>query len=300
MTTGLILDIVVILLLVPTIVYAIILNRRLTALRRTREELSKVVNSFNEATMSAEAGIPKLKKATTEANLTLKDRVEKAQTLRDDLAFMIERAEELAGRLEGAVRSARNEGVVTHGPSAAPANVYQANVYQPAGAAVSARPLAESAPARGYSVAGMGAGAVAPGTLTAATLAQTAAGFEETAAELRNALGVARAEAGVGETRGGAAAPGGVSATAGSPRGANARDPQDGGQPPRRAVNLRELKDGGLAPSRPMRGTGERSSGERTLGERPLADRALAPEMAVDEERSQAERELLKALQSAR
>ncbi len=105
MTTGMILDIAVILLLVPTIIYAVILNRRLSALRKSREELAKVVNSFNEATMRAEAGIPKLKKATTEANHTLKDRVEKAQTLRDDLAFMIERAEELATRLEGAARA---------------------------------------------------------------------------------------------------------------------------------------------------------------------------------------------------
>src|SRR3954470_4001558 len=120
MTTGMILDVVVILLLVPTIVYAVILNRRLAALRRSREELSKVVSSFNEATMRAEAGIPKLKKATTEANHTLKERVDKAQTLRDDLAFMIERAEELAARLEGAVRAARSEGIA-HAPHAAPA-----------------------------------------------------------------------------------------------------------------------------------------------------------------------------------
>src|ERR1700761_6411208 len=119
MTTGMILDVVVILLLIPTIIYAVILNRKLAALRRSREELSKVVNSFNEATMRAEAGIPKLKKATTEANHTLKDRVDKAQTLRDDLAFMIERAEELAARLEGAVRSARAEGVTQHTPSPA-------------------------------------------------------------------------------------------------------------------------------------------------------------------------------------
>ncbi|MEQ9448913.1 MAG: DUF6468 domain-containing protein, partial [Rhodospirillaceae bacterium] len=105
MTTETILDIVVIVLLVPTIIYAVVLNRRLSALRRSREELAKVVNSFNEATMRAEAGIPKLKKATTEANHILKDRVEKAQSLRDDLAFMIERADELATRLEGAVRA---------------------------------------------------------------------------------------------------------------------------------------------------------------------------------------------------
>ncbi len=234
MTTGMILDIVVILLLVPTIIYAVILNRRLTALRRSREELSKVVNSFNEATMRAEAGIPKLKKATTEANHTLKDRVEKAQTLRDDLAFMIERAEELAGRLEGAVRAARNEGLMAH-------NTAQA---QPAPPPV-ARPLTEAAmPVRGP------AAAVAAPTLTAATLAQTAAGFEETAAELRNALGVARAEARNLEAKTGPA-----------------------------PVNM---------PPRPKRAVG----GART-------ERVQAPDM-VEEERSEAERELLKALQSAR
>ncbi len=254
MTTGTILDVVVILLLVPTIVYAIILNKRLTALRRSREELSKVVNSFNEATMRAEAGIPKLKKATTEANQTLKDRVDKAQTLRDDLAFMIERAEELASRLEGAVRAARNEGVVTHGPAAAPANT-----YSPA-AAPASRPLAETAPpARGYAVGNPGMSAVAPGTLTAATLAQTAAGFEETAAELQNALGAARAS----------------EARAGGPVGAAAL---------------------GLSTPGPR--------AKRTVGERTLADRApertMTTEMSVDEERSEAERELLKALQSAR
>jgi len=253
-TTGMVLDIVVILLLVPTIIYAVILNRRLTALRRSREELSKVVNSFNEATMRAEAGIPKLKKATTEANHTLKDRVEKAQTLRDDLAFMIERAEELAARLEGAVRSARNEGVVTHGPAAAPANTYAA------GPAPQSRPLAETAaPARGYSIGNPGLSAVGPGTLTAATLAQTAAGFEETAAELRNALGAARAEARVAEARVGSSA----------------------------APNFGGLSASGSA--RP----------KRAVGERIMAERALA-EVPADEERSEAERELLKALQSAR
>ncbi len=291
MTTGTILDIVVILLLIPTITYAVILNRRLTALRRSREELSKVVNSFNEATMRAEAGIPKLKKATTEANHTLKDRVEKAQTLRDDLAFMIERAEELANRLEGAVRSARNEGVVTHGPAAAPANTYAV-----AAAPQTSRPLGEAAPparegahmlparegahlsnaglspARGFTLGNPGSGAGTPANLTAATLAQTAAGFEETAAELRNALGAARAEARVAEARGGNAA----------------RDTREAGPIPAREGL--HLFDAGLPPVR----------SKRTIGERPLADRARAGEPGVDEERSEAERELLKALQSAR
>ncbi len=247
-TTGMILDVIVILLLVPTIIYAVILNKRLTALRRSREELSKVVNSFNEATMRAEAGIPKLKKATTEANQTLKDRVDKAQTLRDDLAFMIERAEELAGRLEGAVRAARNEGVMTHGPAATPAATYAT-----AASAVPVRALSEAAPARTNAAAG---------PLAAATLAQTAAGFEETAAELRNALGAARAEARAAESR-------------------TTQGPILGG-----------LGAAGLSSALPPRP-------KRVIGERTMADRALAPEV-VDEERSEAERELLKALQSAR
>src|SRR5262245_7695274 len=181
MTTDSILDIVVILLLIPTIAYAVILNRRLAALRRSREELSKVVNSFNEATMRAEAGIPKLKKATTEASHALKERVDKAQTLRDDLAFMIERAEELAGRLEGAVRAARAEGVVTHPPAT---NSYAAPAASPYPAAAAAPPPRTIA--AGIGNAGQGEAPVrqpgAPaGALSAATLAQTAAGFEETA-----------------------------------------------------------------------------------------------------------------------
>lgn len=248
MTTGMILDVVVIVLLIPTIVYAVILNRRLSALRRSREELSKVVNSFNEATMRAEAGIPKLKKATTEANHTLKERVDKAQTLRDDLAFMIERAEELAGRLEGAVRAARAEGVVTH-PSAAPA----ANPYPAAAAAPPPRTIAAG-------IGGAMGEAPAPArpAAPAATLAQTAAGFEETAAELRSALGAARAEARMSGAMSGPMMSGPMMS-----------GPMAGGIGAARAKRA-------LAPERP------------------------APEPGLDEERSEAERELLKALQSAR
>jgi hypothetical protein len=233
MTTDSILDIVVILLLIPTIVYAVILNRRLTALRKSRDELSKVVNSFNEATMRAEAGIPKLKKATNEANLSLKDRVEKAQTLRDDLAFMIERAEELAGRLEGAVRVARSEGI-----SAAPV---QQPVTAPGLIGHGARNTYADVPARSAAPA-------------AGTLAHTVAGFEETAADLRSALGsalgAARAEARVA-----------------GPAASHAA---------------------GAGFARP----------KRTL-ERQF-ERAPQPEPSPEEDRSEAERELLKALQSAR
>lgn len=104
-----ILDLVIAVLLVATIGYAVTLNSRLTALRRNRDQLSKIIGAFNEATVRAEASIPKLKRAAEEAGGGLQDRMEKAQSLRDDLAFMIERADTMANRLETSVRSARGE-----------------------------------------------------------------------------------------------------------------------------------------------------------------------------------------------
>lgn len=221
MTTQTILDLVVILLLVPTIVYAIILNRRLVALRRSRDELGRIVASFNDATMRAEAGIPKLKKATTEANQTLKDRVDKAQTLRDDLAFMVQRAEELANRLEASVKSARVDANAAPAAPAASASTYGA---------------AAPAPIRGL------AAEPPPRTLAAAAAPSALA---ETAAELRSALGAARAEAKV----------------PGAAVGASARGRRGGA----------------------------------------VAERSVShDDTAIAEERSEAERELLKALQAAR
>ena len=101
MTLTLILDIVMALLLVATIVFAAILNTRLNTLRRNKDQLGRLIGNFNEATLRAESGIPKLRKAAEEAGLALHEQVERAQTLRDDLAFLIERADSMAAHLEG-------------------------------------------------------------------------------------------------------------------------------------------------------------------------------------------------------
>lgn len=112
------LDIVVSVLMVATIAYATRLNTRLAALRKNRDDLARTIIGFNEATLRAESSIPKLRKAADEAGHSLQDRVEKAQSLRDDLAFMIERADTMANRLENAVRSARVEGSARGGAEA--------------------------------------------------------------------------------------------------------------------------------------------------------------------------------------
>ena len=124
--------------------------------------------------MRAEAGIPKLKKATHEANSALQDRVEKAHSLRDDLAFMIERAEEMADRLEGAVRVGRTDN------------------NQPAAASPPTRPVAPL-PAR----SAMPDPSVAARTLAGAAMATDG----EDELDLRAAIGAARAEAKVSGNR---------------------------------------------------------------------------------------------------
>jgi uncharacterized phage infection (PIP) family protein YhgE len=235
MTFETALNLLVIALLIPTIIFAVILNRRLSALRKSRDELAKVVANFNDATLRAEAGIPKLKKATNEASMALKDRVEKAQSLRDDLAFMIERAEEMAGKLESSVRVARSEAAF-----GAAATQAQAPVASPVS------PTLAGGLGTGL---GAGVGNIRPQDVLTPRLAPQmppkAQPLDDTAADLRNALNAARAEA----------------------RASEARMPQAPQQP--------------AAAARPQR-------------------RSIADELGLTDERSEAERELLKALQSTR
>lgn len=136
MDYKLVLDLIIAVLLAATIAYAAVLNSRLGQLRKNRDELARMVASFNDATMRAEAGIPKLKRASEEASATLIERVEKAQSLRDDLAFMIERADAMANRLEGSVREARTEVK----PMPAPAATTGSGVPM-SGAAMAAAPV---------------------------------------------------------------------------------------------------------------------------------------------------------------
>jgi hypothetical protein len=148
MDYKLILDVIVAILLATTITYAVMLNQKLMQLRKNRDDMAKLVSAFNEATARAEAGIPKLKRAAEEAGSILQDRVEKAQSLRDDLAFMIERADAMANRLEGSVRTARGEAKPTPSqPSSSSSNTGASAQPRPS----MARPAAASSPLSGLS-----------------------------------------------------------------------------------------------------------------------------------------------------
>lgn len=105
MTFSLFLDIFLAILLVVMIGYAVVLNRRLGEVRRDKSELENLASSFGDSTLKAGESIVKLKNTADD----LKERIEKAGTLRDDLVFLLERGTSTADRLEEAVRAAREE-----------------------------------------------------------------------------------------------------------------------------------------------------------------------------------------------
>ncbi|OYD84687.1 DUF6468 domain-containing protein [Azospirillum brasilense] len=131
-TLTLVLDLVMVGLLAATIAYAIILNRQIIKLRESRGEMAELVRGLNEAMSRAETGVRGLKKTAHETGDDLQRTVAKAQTLRDELEFMIEAADAMANRL-GNVGGERPK----PGPAARPA----------ARPGLSARPPVASRPA---------------------------------------------------------------------------------------------------------------------------------------------------------
>lgn len=113
MTFALALDVFVAGLLVITIGIAAVLNHRLGKLRRERANLERLTSEFQNATARATEASRNL---TVDSD-SLRDGIEKAQSLNEDLAFLIERAGSAADQLEDRIRSARDHG---ERPSPAP------------------------------------------------------------------------------------------------------------------------------------------------------------------------------------
>lgn len=103
----LIINLVIIALLIPTIIYAYSLNKSLNILRQNQKSLAQLVSALNEATFKAENSIPKLKSATEHSSEGLKEVVDSAKELKNDLLFINERADTLADRLENVISTSR-------------------------------------------------------------------------------------------------------------------------------------------------------------------------------------------------
>lgn len=113
MNISLLLDGLLVALLAATLVYAVILNRRLLSLRKEKNGFEKMLADFNASTLRAEESIHRLKTVADVSSKELQRQTSLARSLRDDLSFLADRGETLADRLEHATRKNKNPKTAT-------------------------------------------------------------------------------------------------------------------------------------------------------------------------------------------
>ena len=93
-------------LLAATLGYCILLERRLAAVRKGQEGLSRTIGELNMAISGAGASLRALKAAAGEAAGTLDERLKRARLHIDELSVLTGSAERIADRIERGVSAA--------------------------------------------------------------------------------------------------------------------------------------------------------------------------------------------------
>ncbi len=96
---GLVLDLIVAGLLVATIIYCMILDRRIRSFKMEQSSLAGIIGDLNSATQSAEVAVAGLKVTSQAAEGDLGGKLNRAKSLSDELAFMVETGNNLASKL---------------------------------------------------------------------------------------------------------------------------------------------------------------------------------------------------------
>jgi len=104
---SVILDIVIAVLLVAMIYYAVLLNRSLSTLKKSKDELQSLLGGFEESTVKAEMAINRIKVEATDNSVSVKELIREADRLREDLQFLVDRGEGVADKLEDGITSSR-------------------------------------------------------------------------------------------------------------------------------------------------------------------------------------------------
>ena len=107
MSAMIALDVLVAGLLAATIGYAVVLNRRLRQLRDGRDQMERLIADFRQATTRAEVGLTALKETAGQTDGGVLAQLDSVRTVRDELEFLIGRAEAESARLEDAIRRGR-------------------------------------------------------------------------------------------------------------------------------------------------------------------------------------------------
>ena len=99
MIWSLLIEGLLVLLLTVTIYCAVRLNNRLTMLRVEKEHLEKLIKQFEIVADTAQSSLSGLKATADQVKSDLDDATHKSHAMRDELAFLIERADINAEKL---------------------------------------------------------------------------------------------------------------------------------------------------------------------------------------------------------
>ncbi len=97
------LELLLSLLLALTLVYCIVLERRLASVRKGQDGLKKMIGELNGAIAGAGASLRALKSAAADAAETLDDRLKRARALSDELSLITNSGEHIARRFDRTV-----------------------------------------------------------------------------------------------------------------------------------------------------------------------------------------------------
>lgn len=104
---GLVIESLVAVLLIATIVYCAVLDRRLRRLRSDEGMMRDTVMELVSATHAAERAIAGLRATVAQSEETLADRLGRAQSLSDEMAGQLGAGEEVIGRIATIAKAAR-------------------------------------------------------------------------------------------------------------------------------------------------------------------------------------------------
>lgn len=99
MIWSLLIEVLLVLLLTATIYFAIRLNKRLAVLRVEKEQLEKLITQFELVADRAHSSLSGLRATADQVKSDLDDATNKSHAMRDELAFLIERADINAEKL---------------------------------------------------------------------------------------------------------------------------------------------------------------------------------------------------------
>lgn len=106
MTITFFVEIALEVLLAATLCYCVLLERRLAAVRKGQEGLSRTIGELNMAIAGAGASLRALKSAAGEAAQTLDERLKRARLHIDELSVLTASGERIADRIAQGVDSA--------------------------------------------------------------------------------------------------------------------------------------------------------------------------------------------------